>query len=505
MNWIALLGRLLLSVVFLVAAIGKLADRDGSRKALADFGVADTLIAPAALLLPLVELAIAALLVPAATARWGALAALGMLGLFIAAVTISLARGRTPDCHCFGQLHSAPVGWSTVVRNCSLAAVAAVVLWHGGENPRITSIAAGVGGAAPLALLLAGIALALAAIEAWFLLNLVPQYGRLLIRLQTLEAALGRAQPSGLAVSERAPEFELRDLAGDSVSLASLRASRRPVLLFFTNPDCAPCDAVLPAVARWQRDYEDRVDVAVISRGAVEANRAKAEKHGLRTVLLQKKREVVRAYQIDSTPSAVLVSAEGKIASPIAYGAEGIERLLEQAAHGVVYVPASVPASSDGRGNVTQPSAPAVGQPAPALVLPDLDGKPIDLADSRGASTLVLFWSPTCGFCQRMLPELKAWERKRPAHSPRLVVVSTGTVEANRAMGFASPVVLDADGAAMRAFGADGTPMAVLVDANGKVASPLARGAQEVMALAATRDRRQRPSARPAEATSSPM
>ena len=83
-----------------------------------------------------------------------------------------------------------------------------------------------------------------------------------------------------------------------------------------------------------------------------------------------------------------------------------------------------------------------------------------------------------------MLPELKAWERKRPSQSPHLLVVSTGTVEANRAMGLISRVVLDPDGSTMRAFGASGTPMAILVDSEGRIASSLAAGAQQVMALA---------------------
>lgn len=54
-------------------------------------------------------------------------------------------------------------------------------------------------------------------------------------------------------------------------------------------------------------------------------------------------------------------------------------------------------------------------------------------------------------------------------------------------MGLASTVLLDSDGATMRDFGASGTPMAVLVDASGRIASPLAAGAREVMALARTR------------------
>jgi peroxiredoxin len=145
--------------------------------------------------------------------------------------------------------------------------------------------------------------------------------------------------------------------------------------------------------------------------------------------------------------------------------------------------------STNGDRRAPEPAAPtvAVGQPAPALALPDLDKKTIDLASFQGTSTLVLFWRPTCGFCQQMLPELKKWERNRPAGSPELLVVSTGTVEENRAMGLTSAVVLDSDGSAMRTFGASGTPMAVLVDADGRIASSVVVGAQQVMALARTR------------------
>jgi len=490
MDWLALIARLLLIVIFSVAAAGKLADRQGSRKAVADFGVPSSLAAPVALVLPFVELAIALLLIPSATARWGAAAALAMLALFIAGMAVNLARGRQPNCHCFGQLSSAPISQSTLLRNGLLAAVAAVVLWQGGANPDVTSIAVLVGSSATgwFALVAALTALALAAIEAWFLLNLLTQQGRLLVRVDALEAALGQGRIAGLPAGENAPEFDLRGLTGERSSLATLRASGKPALLFFTNPHCAPCDHLLPHVARWQREHADQINIAVISHGSPEANQAKAETHGLRNVLLQKKREVSEAYQVESTPAAVLVSADGRIASQIGYGMDGIEELLRQAmngregAHGTL-----MPGAVDGHIESAEPPPPNVGEPAPALVLPDLAGTATDLADFRGASTLVLFWSPACGFCQRMLHDLKTWERKRPAWSPRLLVVSTGSVEANRAMGLASPVVLDSDGSMMRAFGASGTPMAVLVDASGRIASPLAAGAQEVMALARAR------------------
>jgi hypothetical protein len=65
-----------------------------------------------------------------------------------------------------------------------------------------------------------------------------------------------------------------------------------------------------------------------------------------------------------------------------------------------------------------------------------------------------------------------------------MVVVSTGDAEGNRAQGFQSRVLLDSEFAAGTRFGAGGTPSAVIVDELGRVASAVAVGAPEVLALA---------------------
>jgi hypothetical protein len=84
-----------------------------------------------------------------------------------------------------------------------------------------------------------------------------------------------------------------------------------------------------------------------------------------------------------------------------------------------------------------------------------------------------------------MLPDLKAWETNARNGAPKLLVVSTDSVADNQAMGLRSPIVLDSTGMSVgRQFGANGTPMAVLVDAEGKIASELAAGAPAVLALA---------------------
>src|SRR5215212_6338351 len=158
MNAALLIARLVLALVFVVAGLAKLADRKGSRQAVADFGVPAILAAPIGILLPLVELVVGVTLLPASTAWWGALGTLALLLLFAAGISVNLARGKKPDCHCFGQLHSAPAGWKTLSRNGVLAAIAALIVWRGyaGAGPSALSWIATLS-AAQLAGLIAGL------------------------------------------------------------------------------------------------------------------------------------------------------------------------------------------------------------------------------------------------------------------------------------------------------------------------------------------------------------
>ena len=81
----ALLGaRIVLAAVFAIAGVAKLLDRPGAREALAGFGLPARLAAPLAVALPVVELSVAAALVPRASAWWGGLGALGLLLAFTA-------------------------------------------------------------------------------------------------------------------------------------------------------------------------------------------------------------------------------------------------------------------------------------------------------------------------------------------------------------------------------------------------------------------------------------
>jgi peroxiredoxin len=526
---VALLGsRLLLAGVFAVAGLAKLADRRGTREGIEAFGVHRTLARPAAILLPISEIAVAVALLPAASAWVGSVGALGLLGAFAAGIALNLARGRRPECHCFGQVYSRPIGRETLIRNGLLAGAAGFVAVQGpaGIGPGALDWAATLSATALLAVV-AGLVLAAAiALQGWLLANILRQHGRLLLRVEQLEKRVSGAAPQagtedgevakeappGLPVGSPAPAFRLSGVFDETLTLDALRAPGKPLVLVFSDPGCGPCNALLPEIGRWQREHMTTVMIVPISRGTAEANRAKNAEHGVVHVLLQDDSEVADAYQVRGTPSAVLVNADGTVGSPLAEGADEIRALVARAAatpddvaegsnaeaRTLPVVPAPAAAvSGNGSGNGqnshvhdhdrdhdhAQPEVARVGDPAPSVRLPDLRGRTVNLAGMRGSRTVVLFWSTTCGFCDQILDDLKAWEADPPDGAPKLLVVSGGTRDANKAQGFRSPVVLDQGFSVGTAFGAQGTPTAVLVDAEGRIASELAVGGPAVLGL----------------------
>lgn len=334
-----LTARVLLAAVFAVAAIAKLADLPGSRAAVAGFGVPERLASPLGTLLPGVELAIAALLLPAATATEAGLAALALLVLFSAGIAASMARGKAPECHCFGQLHSEPAGPRALARNVFLAAVAAFVAFGGasaqpgiwGSADQLDAGTWAVVSGAVLAALAVGSGAAL-------LLSLLRRNGLLLLRVEALEATLvehgipvpDAPEPTGLPVGSEAPGFELPDIDGDVVTLDTLLAPGRPALLVFTSPHCGPCETVMPKVAAWQRELGADLTVAVLADGDREENRAKLQPHALSNVLIQREMDVADRYLAHATPSALLVGADGRIASSLAAGGDSISALVAE-------------------------------------------------------------------------------------------------------------------------------------------------------------------------------
>jgi peroxiredoxin/uncharacterized membrane protein YphA (DoxX/SURF4 family) len=498
MNMILLAVRLLLATVFAVAAAAKLMDRRGAERAITDLGLPQATAPLLAWIVPVVELTVAGMLLPAASAWWGSVAALVLLAAFTAAIGINLLRGRAPDCHCFGQLTAEPIGRGTLVRNLLLMTAAVLLVL----SPKLTVSQSAI---AWLAELTAGerALVSISIIAAALLATVVRLLVRLLNQNERLLAALAESRvpfeddaeepvvrkdmalpSSGLPVGAPASEFQLANLDGQAITLADLLRPNLPLALFFVSPTCGPCAAMLPDIARWQQQYGELLTFALISSGSREDNQKKFADAGI--VLLQSGSEVSELFEAKWTPAALIVKADGSIGSPLANGSEAIRRLIIQTVTATGANRAALMIDINGNGHINESSA-QLGKPAPRLVLPDLNGETVTLDDFKGTRTLVVFWSPDCTFCEQMLDELKRLEASPPAHAPRLLVISKGSIEANRAAGLQSPIVLDGDFAVGKQFGASGTPSAVLIDEHGNIASEVVGGAPRVLALVGIR------------------
>ncbi len=304
--------RICLAAVLVAAAAGKLADRSSAIRSLAGFGVGNRLARPLAVALPLAELAVAGALLPATTARPGAVAATALLTVFATVLAVTLARGERPDCGCFGRLHPSPIGPATLVRTLALLAVA---VWLSAQphSPasatawltRVGAREALVGGG------LAG-ALALGVANGLFALALLRQNGRLLRRVDALER--GRAAGE-LAIGEQAPSLALRDYDGSPVEVDELVDPLHGLVLLFADPGCSSCASVL-AHAEWARARG--VPVAVVGRNPWP---------DLEGYLVDDWDGMV-SLGVIGLPGAVGLGPSGEILATGVIGSEDVERLL---------------------------------------------------------------------------------------------------------------------------------------------------------------------------------
>lgn len=126
------------------------------------------------------------------TAWFGALGALLLLLAFVGGIAYDISKGRNPDCHCFGSLHSEPAGWSTLIRNSVLSVIALFVLISGPDDTG-HSLIGWIGDLCAGEIILgifAIIALIAVAAEGWLLVHLLGQNGRVLLRLDALETMI---------------------------------------------------------------------------------------------------------------------------------------------------------------------------------------------------------------------------------------------------------------------------------------------------------------------------
>jgi thiol-disulfide isomerase/thioredoxin len=133
-----------------------------------------------------------------------------------------------------------------------------------------------------------------------------------------------------------------------------------------------------------------------------------------------------------------------------------------------------------------QESGIAVGSPAPAVTVKDLDGKPVDLGDYIGKRPVFLeFWATWCELCEELLPRIRAAQATYGSKVEFIGVNVTVNQSPDRVRKYVKThqpgfkTLYDTEGTSIRAFQVPATSYVVIVDRAGKVAYTGIGGDQE--------------------------
>lgn len=484
--------RLFLAAIFIVAAVSKLRDQAGTRKAAVSFGVPESMSKVFAFALPLVEIVGALLLVYSASSWFGSVAITVLLLVFTVAISVQLLKGTEPDCHCFGQLGAEKIGVSSLFRNALFMAPAAFLVARGqvGQGPEVWEL-----DRQSILILLAAAIVGLLVVAIQMLQRLLTKQDELARRLELIEFAGPVAEVErehaghphdGLPIGAMLPEFELKDTDGQTVSTNSLYGDGKGALLLFVSPTCSPCKALVPRFREWAPELSEKTNLYLITSGTADENIKKFGDLPSSPLLLQEKREFADAVYAKWTPSAMYVNSKGRVSSHVSAGDSSIADLVQQIREADL-------ASADARFEMPKSANSfnrvEIGTKIPEFSLPTIDGGRLSDTSIIGRETLVTFWSTTCPHCKAMEPELRQWAAKRNGDAPGLVILSTGEIDEHVNLDIEARIALDEGNKVGEKLGMFGTPSAVLIDENGRFASEIAIGASNIWLLVGNRSK----------------
>ena len=124
--------------------------------------------------------------------------------------------------------------------------------------------------------------------------------------------ALALKQP--LALGEAAPEMTLAALDGSGVRIGGVRGGRSQLVLFI-SPDCAVCEALLPAVRSAQGAERAWLDIVLASDGEPAQHARFVKDKGLSRFPYVLSEHLGRSFGVAKLPYAVLIDEMGKLSA----------------------------------------------------------------------------------------------------------------------------------------------------------------------------------------------
>lgn len=127
-------------------------------------------------------------------------------------------------------------------------------------------------------------------------------------------------EPNRSLEGRPAPNFTLKTLAGDEVSLAGLRG--KTVLINFWATWCPPCRAELPHIDRMSREFEgsEKVILTINNEDTGVARGYVKDKKYAMPVLMDGKNQVSRLYGVRAIPTVLVVDKRGIVRAHLVGG-----------------------------------------------------------------------------------------------------------------------------------------------------------------------------------------
>lgn len=116
-------------------------------------------------------------------------------------------------------------------------------------------------------------------------------------------------------VGQPAPDFELKNLAGETIRLSDFKD--KPVLVNFWATWCAPCRAEAPELQRAAVEYKDKLVIIGVNMTTDDTPTqvpAFVEEFGLTfPIVLDETGEVSQAYQVIGLPTSIFIDQNGMV------------------------------------------------------------------------------------------------------------------------------------------------------------------------------------------------